>query len=70
MNQPSGCVVQGKERKVYKLQRAIYDLKQSPRAWFDKFSGTIGKYDFTQCYSDHFVFAYCQDSSIVILVIY
>ena len=36
MEQPPGFVAQGETHLVCKLQKAIYDLKQSPRAWFDK----------------------------------
>ncbi|KAL0415349.1 UNVERIFIED_CONTAM: Retrovirus-related Pol polyprotein from transposon RE1 [Sesamum latifolium] len=42
MEQPPGYVAQGeKQRLVCKLKKAIYGLKQSPRAWFDKFSRII-----------------------------
>ena len=36
MEQPPGFVAQGETHLVCKLQKAIYGLKQSPRAWFDK----------------------------------
>ena len=32
--------------QVYKLCRALYRLKQAPRAWFANFSSTIGKLGF------------------------
>lgn len=31
--QPEGFVVKGQEHKVYKLKRALYGLRQAPRAW-------------------------------------
>jgi len=40
MEQPPGYIAQG-ETKVCHLKKAIYGLKQSPRAWFKKFSLTI-----------------------------
>ena len=38
MEQPLGFVVQGKIRRVCLLRKSLYGLKQSPRAWFGKFS--------------------------------
>ena len=38
MEQPSGFVTQGESGKVFRLHKTIYGLKQSPRAWFHKFS--------------------------------
>ncbi|KAL0311158.1 UNVERIFIED_CONTAM: Retrovirus-related Pol polyprotein from transposon RE2 [Sesamum angustifolium] len=42
MEQPPGYLAQReKQRMVCKLKKAIYGFKQSPRAWFDKFSRII-----------------------------
>ena len=38
MEQPPGYVAQGESSEVCLLKKAIYGLKQSPRAWFYKFS--------------------------------
>ena len=40
MEQPSGYVAQGEDR-VCRLKKAIYGLKQSPRAWFENFSQVV-----------------------------
>ena len=32
--QPLGYVKLGIEHKVYKLKKALYELKQAPRAWY------------------------------------
>ena len=41
MEQPPGFVAQGELGRVYCLRKSLYGLKQSPRAWFDKFSEVI-----------------------------
>jgi len=67
MEQPPSYVAQG-ETKVYCFKKAIYRLKQSPRTWFEKFSLTIFGIGFYQCHSDHPVFVWRTNSSIVILM--
>ena len=44
MEQPLGFVAQGESGKVCRLHKAIYCLKQSPRAWFGKFSEVVLKF--------------------------
>lgn len=41
-----GYVVAGSEHLVWRLQKALYSLKQSPHAWFDKFSVVVLGYGF------------------------
>ena len=41
MEQPSGFIVQGESGLVGKLCRSLYCLKQSPRAWFSRFSSVV-----------------------------
>ncbi|KAL0301601.1 UNVERIFIED_CONTAM: Retrovirus-related Pol polyprotein from transposon RE1 [Sesamum radiatum] len=71
MEQPPGYVAQGeKQRMVCKLKKAIYGLKQSPRAWFDKFSRIIGEFGFSRCQADYSVFVQTTKTGMVILAVY
>ena len=65
MEQPPVNVAQV-ETKVCRLKKAICGLKQSPRAWFEKFSLTISGIGFRRCHSDHFVFTRRTRSGIVV----
>ncbi|KAF3681871.1 putative phosphoserine aminotransferase, chloroplastic-like [Capsicum annuum] len=41
MEQPEGCLVPGKENKVCKLVKLLYELKQAPKQWHAKFEQTM-----------------------------
>jgi hypothetical protein len=42
MELPPGCQLQVKESKqVCKMQKSLYSLKQSPRAWFGRFTNSM-----------------------------
>ena len=46
MEQPPGIVAQGESGLVCRLRSSLYSIKQSPRAWFGRFScGTKVWYD-------------------------
>ena len=69
MEQPPGYVAQG-ENEVSRFRKAIYGLKQSPRAWFEKFSITVSDISFHHCHSDRSVFVRLTKSGLVILALY
>src|ERR1041385_7826172 len=41
MDQPDGFVVKGEERKVCKLLKSLYGMKQAPNQWHEKFDRTL-----------------------------
>jgi len=69
MKQPPGYVAQG-ENITCRLRMAIYRLRQSLRAWFEKFKLVISIIDFARCHSDHSVFVRRTRSGSVILAVY
>ena len=44
------------ERKVCKQKKSLYGLKQSPRAWFKKFSLTLIRHGYKKGQADHTLF--------------
>lgn len=56
MDIPPGYSSSSEAKIACKLQRALYGLKESPRAWFGRFSSAMRKYGFQQSNSDHTLF--------------
>ena len=56
MEQPPGFVAQGESGLECKLSRSLYGLKQSPRAWFSRFSSVVQEFGMIQSAADHYVF--------------
>lgn len=49
VEQPEGFVVKGQEHKVYRLKRALYGLRQAPRAWSIKLNQVLRELKFQRC---------------------
>ena len=49
MVQPKGFIAIGQEKKVCKLQKSIYGLKQASRSWNIKFDQSVKSFGFIQC---------------------
>ncbi|KAL9264448.1 Retrovirus-related Pol polyprotein from transposon RE1-like protein, partial [Drosera capensis] len=56
MEQPPGFLAQGETGLVCHLKKSLYGLKQSPRAWFSRFSSALRQFGMARCGSDHSVF--------------
>jgi hypothetical protein len=57
--------------KVCCLRKSLYELKQSPRAWFSHFSEVILSMEFVRCHSDHTCFIrHHSDGRCIILLVY
>ena len=70
MEQPLGYVAQGESSMVCLLNKAIYGLKQSPRAWFHKFSQLLFSYGFVSTVSDPTVMCKRTPKRCVVLAVY
>nr|GEV68582.1 putative reverse transcriptase, RNA-dependent DNA polymerase [Tanacetum cinerariifolium] len=70
MDPPSGFVESLNPREVCHLKKSLYGLKQSPRAWFGRFTLAMRKYGFKQSNSDHTLFLKRKGKLITCLIIY
>ena len=56
--------------KACHLRKALYDLKQAPKAWFAKFSSTIDKLSFSSSSYDNALFTRKTDKGYTLLLLY
>jgi hypothetical protein len=56
VEQPPGFVKKGEEHKVLHLIKALYGLRQAPRAWYSKLDSSLLKLGFTRSTSEHAVY--------------
>nr|AAA03511.1 reverse transcriptase [Hordeum vulgare=barley, cv. Tyne, Peptide Transposon Partial, 76 aa] [Hordeum vulgare] len=55
--------------KVCRLKKSLYGLKQSPRAWFDRFRRAVRGMGYGQWNDDHTMFYKHSDRKITILAV-
>ena len=70
MTQPEGFTSLENARKVCKLQRSIYGLKQASRSWNIRFDEAIKKFGFIRNEEEPCVYKKLSGSAIVFLVLY
>jgi hypothetical protein len=56
VQQPSSFIEHGKEGKVMRLKKALYSLRQAPRAWNAKLDRNLAQLGFVRCPSEHAVY--------------
>ena len=70
MQQPEGFEIEGQEDKIYKLNKSLYGLKQSPRQWYLTFHNAITKLGYEANSLDHCVYAKNSESKFTVLSLY
>ncbi|GKA51463.1 retrovirus-related pol polyprotein from transposon TNT 1-94 [Tanacetum coccineum] len=60
VRQPDGFVDPDFPNHVYRLKKALYDLKQSPKAWYDKLSSFLIEHHFTKVHQSPRGIFICQ----------
>ena len=71
MISPPGFEERCGNERVCILKKSLYGLKQSPRAWFERFGKVIKRYGYIQSQADHTMFyKHSNDDKIAILIVY
>ncbi|CAL9004610.1 unnamed protein product, partial [Prunus brigantina] len=60
----------GGKMGVCRLRKSLYGLKQSPRAWFGRFTQAMRKNGYYQSHSDHTLFVKRRNGKVTALIIY
>ncbi|GJU30769.1 retrotransposon protein, putative, unclassified [Tanacetum coccineum] len=70
VSQPDGFVDQDNLNHVYKLKKALYELKQTPRAWYDLLSSFLLSQKFSEGIVDPTLFTQKEGKDILLVQIY
>ncbi|GKB04099.1 retrovirus-related pol polyprotein from transposon TNT 1-94 [Tanacetum coccineum] len=70
VSQPDGFVDQDNPNHVYKLKKALYELKQAPRAWYDLSSSFLLSQKFSKGAIDPTLFTQKEGKDILLVKIY
>ncbi|KAM2733441.1 hypothetical protein EV2_036866 [Malus domestica] len=71
MDLPPGCSDSDRRKqKVCRLKKSLYGLKQSPRAWFGRFTKSMRAFGYIQSNWDHTLFLKHQNGKVTALIVY
>jgi Reverse transcriptase (RNA-dependent DNA polymerase) len=70
MKIPPGLQVPQRNRMLCHLKKAIYGLKQSPRAWYGRLSTALFKIKYKRSAADSSLFTQVTERGIVVILIY
>jgi transposase InsO family protein len=70
VQQPLGYVKAGDEDKVLRLRKALYGLRQAPRAWNAKLDDSLNSLGFERCPSEHAVYRRGTGDSLLLVGVY
>lgn len=70
VTQPLGFMIQEEPRKVYKLHKSLYGLKQVPHAWNKKINSYLVELRFIKCRYEYGVYVQVMAQYIIIICLY
>nr|GEU80390.1 retrovirus-related Pol polyprotein from transposon TNT 1-94 [Tanacetum cinerariifolium] len=68
--QPSRFIDFAKSSHVYRLKKALYRLKQAPKAWYGRLKSVLIKHDYSMGMVDSTLFTKNKEPSLIIVQIY
>nr|GEV73657.1 retrovirus-related Pol polyprotein from transposon TNT 1-94 [Tanacetum cinerariifolium] len=68
--QPTGFIDFKKPDHVYKLKKALYDLSQAPRAWYNRIKAFLIKHEYKMGMVDNTLFTKKKSLNLIIVQIY
>ncbi|KAJ0970051.1 hypothetical protein J5N97_022928 [Dioscorea zingiberensis] len=68
--QPPGYEKKNNEEKVFKLRKALYGLRQAPRAWYSKLDRSLASLGFERSPHEHAVYKRCTGKSSLLIGVY
>lgn len=69
MEKPYGFEQKGSENLVCKLNKAIYELKQATKVWFDRLKSTLAKLGYNSSKSDNSLFTKFANNTVTYVLI-
>jgi hypothetical protein len=70
VKQPPGFVVTGEEGNVLQLRKALYGLRQAPRAWNAKLNSMLKEMGFKQSEHEHAIYRRITGDAILLIGVY
>lgn len=70
VKQSEGFVVQGQEQKIWRLVKSLYEMKQAPKQWHEKFDNLMLSNDFRINECDECIYVKSIPSRYILLCLY
>ena len=70
VKQPEGFEVKGEEEKIYKLNKALYGLRQAPRAWNERLNKVLEQIKFKRCSKEPALYRKQEGDRLLLVAVY
>jgi len=70
LDQPPGYENKNYPNRVYRLRKALYGLRQAPRAWYERMANHLSVLGFKRSNADHSLYTRKTEAGIIIILVY